>query len=99
MDARQTLVALLAQAPQGQWINFSTFARFVYRLNPTFLQRRQSQFSSPHWWIEQEEGRSLHPTQFGDWMHAEGRYLAQLLQGPLYWWGICDVILSPDDRL
>ncbi len=99
MDARQTLVALLAQAPQGQWINFSTFARFVYRLNPTFLQRRQGQFSSPHWWIEKEEGRSLHPTLFGDWMLAEGRYLAQLLQGPLYWWGICDVVLSPDDRL
>ncbi len=99
MDARQTFVALLAQAPQGQWINFSTFARFVYRLNPTFLQRRQSQFSFPHWWIEQEEGRPLHPTQFGDWMRAEGRYLAQLLQGPLYWWGICDVVLSNDDRL
>ena len=99
MDARQTLVALLAQAPQDQWINFSTFARFVYRLNPAFLQRRQGQFASPHWWIEQEEGRTLHPTLFGDWMLAEGRYLAQLLQGPLHWWGICDVILSPDDRL
>jgi hypothetical protein len=99
MDARQTLVALLVQAPQEQWINFSTFARFMYRLNPTFLQRRQSQFSSPHWWIEKEEGHSLHPTQLSDWMSAEGRYLAQLLQGPLYWWGICDVVLSPDDRL
>jgi len=99
MDARMTLVALMAQAPQGQWINFSTFARFVYRLNPTFLQRRQSQFSSPHWWIEQEEGRTLHPTLFGDWILAEGRYLAQMLQGPLYWWGICDVVLSPDGRL
>jgi XPB/Ssl2-like helicase family protein len=98
-DARQTLVALLAQAPQGQWINFSTFARFVFRLNPTFLQRRQHQFATPHWWIEQEEGRTLHPTQFSDWMLAEGRYFAQLLQGPLYWWGICDVVLSPDDRL
>jgi hypothetical protein len=99
MDARQTLVVLLAQAPQGQWINFSTFARFVYRLNPTFLQRRQGQFASPHWWIEQEEGRSLHPTLFADWMLAEGRYLARLLQGPLYWWGICDVVVSPDDHL
>jgi Helicase conserved C-terminal domain len=98
-DARHTLVALMAQVPQGQWINFSTFARFVYRLNPTFLQRRQNQFSSPHWWIEQDEGRSLRPTLFGDWMLAEGRYLTQLLQGPLYWWGICDVVLSPDDRL
>jgi len=99
MDARQTLVSLLAQTPQGQWINFSSFARFVSRLNPYFLQRRQGQFSSPHWWIEQEEGRVLHPTRSGDWMLAEGRYLAQLLQGPLYWWGICDVVLSPDDRL
>jgi hypothetical protein len=98
-DARQTLVALLAQAPQGQWINFSTFARFVFRLNPTFLQRRQSQFATPHWWLEQVEGRSLQPTLFGDWMLAEGRYLVRLLKGPLYWWGICDVILSPDDGL
>jgi hypothetical protein len=99
MDARQMLVALLAQTPSGQWINFPTFARFVYRLNPAFLQRRQRQFSSPHWWIEQEEGRTLHPTQFGDWMLAEGRFLAQLIQGPLYWWGICDVVVSNDDRL
>ena len=99
MDARQTLIRLLSQAPAGQWVNFSTFARFVYRLNPNFLQRRQSQFATPHWWIEQQEGRTLHPTQFGDWMLAEGRYLAQLLQGPLYWWGICDVVLSPDDSL
>ena len=87
-DARLTLVSLLAQVPPGQLINFSTFARFVYRLNPTFLQRRQRQFSSPHWWLEQEEGRPLRPTQFGDWMRAEGQYLTQLLQGPLYWWGI-----------
>ena len=99
MDARQTLVRLLSQAPTGQWINFSTFARFVYRLNPTFLQRRQSQFATPHWWVEQQEGRTLHPTLFGDWMLVEGRYLAQLLQGPLFWWGICDVALSPDDSL
>ena len=99
MDARQALIRLLSQAPAGQWINFSTFARFVYRLNPTFLQHRQGQFATPHWWIEQQEGRALHPTLFGDWMLAEGRYLAHLLQGPLYWWGICDVVLSPDDSL
>src|SRR6266480_5725581 len=98
-EARQTLVALIAQAPRGQWINFSAFARFVYRLNPAFLQRRQRQFSSPHWWIEQEEGRPLHPTQLSSWMRAEGRYLAKLLQGSLYWWGFCDVVLSAGERL
>ncbi len=98
-DARQTLITLLTQAPIDQWINFSAFVRFVYRLNPAFLQRRQRQFPSPHWWIEFEEGRTLHPAQLNDWMRAEGRYLTQLLQGPLYWWGICDVVLSPDERL
>jgi hypothetical protein len=98
-DARQTLVTLLAQAPISQWINFSAFARFVYRLNPAFLQRRQRQFPSPHWWIELEEGRILHPAHFNDWMRAEGRYLTQLLQGPLHWWGICDLVFSPDERL
>jgi hypothetical protein len=98
-EARQTLVALLAQAPLDQWISFPAFARFVYRLNPTFLQKRQRLFSSPHWWIEQEEGRPLHPTQLTDWLRAEGRYLAHLLQGPLHWWGISDIVLSTDERL
>jgi hypothetical protein len=98
-DARQTLVTLLTQAPIDQWINFSAFARFVYRLNPAFLQRRQRKFPSSHWWIELEDGRTLHPAQFNDWMRAEGRYLTQLLQGPLHWWGICDVMLSTDERL
>jgi len=98
-EARQTLIALLAQAPINVWINFSAFARFVYRLNPLFLQRRQRQFSSPHWWMEQEEGHPLHATQLNDWLSAEGRYLARLLQGPLHWWGITDIVLSPDERL
>src|SRR6266702_3931843 len=98
-DARQALIMLLAQAPLHQWINFTAFARFVYRLNPTFLQRRQRAFASPHWWIEQEEGRPLQPTQWNDWLRAEGRYLARLLQGPLYWWGASDLALSADGRL
>ena len=98
-EARLTLIALLAQAPLNRWINFPAFARFVYRLNPLFLQRRQQQFSSPHWWIEQEEGHPLHPAQLNDWLNAEGRYLARLLQGPLHWWGITDIVLSSDERL
>ncbi len=98
-EARQTLIALIAQAPRGRWVNFPSFARFIYRLNPYFLQRRQRQFSSPHWWIEQEEGRLLRPTQLPEWLRAEGRYLARLLQGPLHWWGMTDIILSSDGRL
>jgi hypothetical protein len=97
-EARQTLIALLAQAPAGQWINFTALARFVYRLNPIFLQKRQRQFPAPHWWIE-HEGRPLRPTQLNDWMRAEGRYLTNLLQGPLHWWGISDVALAADGRL
>jgi hypothetical protein len=98
-EARQLLVALVAQAPLNQWISFSSFARFIYRLNPVFLQRRQRLFPSPHWWLEQEEGRPLQPTQMSDWMRAEGHYLARLLRGPLYWWGISDLALSGDGRL
>lgn len=98
-EARHDLLGLLAQVPVGEWVNFSAFARFVYRLRPTFLQRRQRLFPSPHWWIEQEEGRPLHPTQLADWLRAEGRYLAYLLQGPLHWWGLCDLALSPGEQL
>ncbi len=50
-EARQFLLALLAEAPLEQWISFPAFARFVYRLNPLFLQKRQRLYSSPHWWI------------------------------------------------
>jgi hypothetical protein len=98
-EARQELLALLTQVPKGEWVNFSAFARFIYRLHPTFLQRRQHLFPAPHWWIEQEEGRLLHPTEIADWLLAEGRYLASLIQGPLHWWGICDLALSADNQL
>lgn len=98
-EARQDLLALLAQVPVGEWINLSAFARFVYRLRPTFLQRRQRLFPTPHWWIEQEEGRPLHPTHLADWLRAEGRYLAYLLQGPLHWWGLSDLALAPGGQL
>jgi hypothetical protein len=98
-EARRSLIALLAQAPLNQWINFTAFARFVYRLNPTFLQKRQRQFSSPHWWLEVEEGHPLHPLQLTDWLRAEIYYLARFLSGPLHWWGVCDTALAPDGRL
>ncbi len=98
-EARRLLVALLAQAPLNQWINFTAFARFVYRLNPTFLQKRQRQFSSPHWWLEVEEGHPLRPLQLSDWLRAEIYYLARFLSGPLHWWGLCDTALAADGRL
>lgn len=98
-EARQEVVALLAQVPPGEWINFSAFARFLYRLQPTFLRHRQHLFPSPHWWIEREEGHPLHPAQLADWLRAEGRYLAHLIQGPLHWWGLCDLALAQGGQL
>ena len=98
-EARQTVVGLLAQAPLNQWMNFAAFARFVYKLNPFFLQKRQHTFASPHWWLEQDKGQPLRPTQPADWMRAEGRYLARLIQGPLHWWGITDVALAESGNL
>ena len=98
-EARQTLIALLAETPINQWISFNAFARFVYRINPLFLQKRQRLYASPHWWIEQEEGRPLQPAKLSDWLHAELHYLSHLLCGPLHWWGACDVALSSEGRL
>lgn len=98
-DARQALLNLLVQVPLNQWVNFPAYARFVYRLNPLFLQRKQRQFSTPHWWIEHEMGRPLRPQQLNDWLRAESHYLARLLEGPLHWWGACDIAKAPDGRL
>jgi hypothetical protein len=98
-EARQLVVTLLSQAPLNQWISFPAFARFLYRLNPLYLQRRQRLFSSPHWWLELDEGRQLRPLSLGDWSRAEALYLARLLRGPLHWWGICDLAHTADGRL
>ncbi len=98
-EARQALVTLLAETPTNQWISFNAFARFVYRINPLFLQKRQRLFSSPHWWIEQEEGHPLQPTELSDWLRAEFHYLSRLLCGPLHWLGACDLALSNEGRL
>lgn len=98
-EARQTLLATIARVPLQQWISYPHFALFMYRLNPLFLQKRQRLFSSPHWWLEQEEGRPLRPLQRSDWLRAENFYLERLLRGPLHWWGACDVALSPEGKL
>ncbi|MBA2681027.1 MAG: hypothetical protein H0U76_21855, partial [Ktedonobacteraceae bacterium] len=98
-EARQMLISLLAQTPLDQWISFQAFVRFVYRLDPLFLQKRQRLFSSPHWWFEQESKRPLKPLQLSDWSRAEMPYIAHLLSGPFHWWGACDIALSPDGRL
>jgi hypothetical protein len=98
-EARQAIVALLGQVSLDSWITFPAFARFVYRLNPLFLQKRQRLFSSPHWWIEQEENQPLHPLQLQDWLRGEFSYLAHLLCGPLHWWGMCDLALGSDGHL
>ncbi|GCE05449.1 hypothetical protein KDAU_27780 [Dictyobacter aurantiacus] len=98
-DARRTLVDLLAQAPIGQWMQFTAFSRFVYRLNPLLLQRRQRLLPAPHWWLEAETGKVLKPLHLGDWQRAELLYVARLIMGPLHWWGLCDVALSSQGRL
>ena len=98
-EARQTIIALLAQTLPEQWISFPAFARFVYRLNPLFLERRQSLYTAPHWWIEQDEGRPLRPLQLSDWLRAEIYFVSHLLTGPLHWMGACDIALTPDGRL
>ncbi len=98
-EARQSVIALLAQAPLNQWISFPAFARFIYRLHPLFLQKRQRLFSLPHWWLEQEEGRPLRPLVLNDWLRGEYYYLAHLLRGPLHWWGVSDVALDRDGQL
>jgi hypothetical protein len=98
-EARQSVLALLAQVPLNQWVSFQGFARFMYRLVPLFLQKRQRLFSSPHWWLEVEEGRPLRPLTRGEWLQAESRYLARLLSGPLHWWGICDIAATQNGQL
>ncbi len=98
-EALQLVVELLAQAPTHQWISLPAFARFFYRLNPLFLQKRQRHFSLPHWWLELEEGRPLRPLNLSDWSRAEALYLSRLLRGPLHWWGVCDIANAADGRL
>lgn len=98
-EARQVLLALLAQVPLDQWVSFPSFARFVHRLNPLFLQKRQRLFPAPHWWLERQEGRPLRPNQLAEWQQAELRYLERLLSGPLHWWGICDRICNDDGHI
>ncbi len=98
-EARQTIIALLAQATPNQWISFSAFVRFMYRLNPLFLQRHSTLFPTPHWWIEQDKGRPLRPSQLNDWLQAESRYLEHFICGPLHWWGICDLATTKSGSL
>jgi hypothetical protein len=98
-EARQTLIALLTRVPFGQWVTFAPFARFVYRLNPLFLQHRQRLNPQPHWWLETDDRHPLRPQLWNDWSRAEKVYLEYLLRGPLSWWGLCATVVSAEQQV
>lgn len=94
-EARGFVVRLLERAQPGVWYAVDALLTLVWRLNPLFLRGRQLTYARPAWWIERvSDARPLRPTTHDEWLAAEGRYLCELLAGPLYWWGAVDLALD-----
>lgn len=88
--AREALLAALPRTPE--WYAIEEIIGTIKAHDPDF-QRPDANYDT--WYIrDAQTGNYL--TGFGDWDLVEGRLLAFLLRGPLYWLGITQT--TPDDQ-
>jgi hypothetical protein len=94
--ARRRVVAAVSRLPGGAWVAVEDLLGVLWRLDPFFLRGRQRAFEEPAWWIEEtSSGRRVRADVRAEWGRAEGRYVTDLLVGPLHWWGVVELASDP----
>ena len=91
--ARNFLLDVLGEIPEGKWWNLDSFVRAIYARKPDF-QRPAGDFDS--WLIrEAESGDSL--AGFQHWDAVDGALIRYLVTGPLHWLGLIDLAAPSAD--
>jgi hypothetical protein len=83
--ARQTLLTLLPHT--SDWYSVADLVTAVKEHNPDF-QRPDGNYDT---WYIRDVASNAYVSGFSNWELVEGRLLAFLVQGPLFWLGLVDV--------
>jgi len=89
-QTRHFVVRLLQDLPASQWLNWDAFVDRAYQINPQFLT---VDWPFEVWGFrEQHSKQRLDPSKRKDWNKAYQPVLAAILEGPLRWLGIVEVV-------
>jgi hypothetical protein len=81
--ARQAVLAALARLDPGAWYHVATFAAWIKATEPDF-QRPDGNYAG---WYLRDVGSERYLSGFEAWDDVEGRLIAFMLAGPLFWLG------------
>jgi len=93
LNARQTILELLKQVPQGSWWSLVSFI--------STLRERQADFQRPAGdydsWFIRDAASGEYLRGAASWDRVDGALVRFLLTGPLYWLGILDLAGPKED--
>lgn len=97
---RQAVLRSLASLPDGEWVAIKDLFRLMRAVWPRFDHSVWQDYwrpsLKPSWFLGSKSGRSLDPDNADDWELAQGRFIRQVITGPLHWLGLADLCFDGD---
>lgn len=100
--ARRKVLRLLASLPDGEWIELPYIYDLLRPIWPEFGVAHLPFGISPqvagrlNWWLaEKQSGKAI--TGPESWGWVQGAFARALIEGPLYWLGLADLLVHGDD--
>ncbi|MBU0702550.1 MAG: hypothetical protein KKC18_01625 [Chloroflexi bacterium] len=92
---RHIAMRALASLPDGEWVALQDLFRLMRAVWPRFDHSVWQDYwrpsLKPSWFLGSKSGLSLDPEDASDWELAQGRFIRQIIAGPLHWLGLADL--------
>ncbi len=101
MSFRHVVLGALASLPDGEWVAIKDLFRLMRVVWPTFdssaWRVHWRSFSAPSWFlVSNKSSQALRSEDANDWELAQGRFIQQIITGPLNWLGLADLCFDDD---
>ena len=95
---RQAVLRSLASLPDGEWVAIKDLFRLMRAVCPRFdhsvWQNYWQPSLRPSWFLGSKSGLSPDPKNANDWELFQGRFIRQIITGPLHWLGLADLCFA-----
>jgi len=95
---RHAVLRSLASLPDGEWVAIKDLLRLMRAVWPRFDHSVWQDYwrpsSKPSWFLGAKSGLSLDSKDASDWDLAQGRFIRQIITGPLHWLGLADLCFT-----
>ncbi len=99
---RQVALRALASLPDGEWVALQDLFPLMRAVWPQFDHSVWQDYwrpsLKPSWFLGSKSGLALDPGNASDWEAAQGRFIRQIVAGPLHWLGLADLCFDEADK-